>query len=107
MPVNECKCCGGEYFWRWEEAFDKFGFGDGDGQVETPTVEAVLENAGFTVKSEPWGMHNTVILSICKDGVEAMPHENSKFIIGYDDPRSYLPSEIVELLDRELPETAT
>lgn len=35
-----------------------------------------------------------------------MPSDDAPFSIGYDDPRSYLPPEIVELLDRELPEDA-
>lgn len=64
MPMSECRCCGGQYQWKWEEAFDKFGFGDGDGQVETDTVEVVLTDAGYTVESDVWGMHNIVIRSI-------------------------------------------
>lgn len=35
MPLIECDSCGGDLYWRWEEAFDKFGFNDGDGQVKT------------------------------------------------------------------------
>ena len=106
MPVSECHCCGGQYSWKWEEAFDKFGFGDGDGQIETDTVETILTAAGYEVKSDMWGMHNVVIRSIRKDGVELMPPDASEFTVGYDDPRSYLPPDIVELLDRELPEAA-
>ncbi len=33
MPITECQNCGGSLHWHWEEAFAKFGFGDGDGQV--------------------------------------------------------------------------
>ncbi len=102
MPVSTCMSCGGHYRWRWEEAFDKFGFGDGDGQVETDTVVAVLENAGYVVEANPWGLHNAVITSI-KDnqGTELIPDASE---IGYDDPRGFLPPEIITLLDRELGE---
>ena len=33
MPITTCLTCCGEYHWKWEEAFDKFGFGDGDNLV--------------------------------------------------------------------------
>lgn len=100
MPMSTCHTCGGHYQWNWEDAFDKFGFGDGDGQVETDTVVAVLENAGYRVEAQPWGMHNVVILSI-KDraGAELIPEATTA---GYDCPRSYLPRRIVRLLDRKL-----
>ena len=59
MPKSTCDRCGGvNLYWRWEEAFDKFGFGDGDGQVMTHVVEHVLRAAGYVVSSEPWGLHN-------------------------------------------------
>lgn len=99
MPISTCLTCGSSYHWRWEEAFDKFGFGDGDGQVETDTVVAVLENAGYRVEAQPWGMHNVVILSIKdRDGTEQIPEATTA---GYDCPRTYLPRRIVRLLDRE------
>lgn len=47
MPVTTCETCGGDYHWQWEEAFDKFGFNDGDGQVETWQVADVLSKAGY------------------------------------------------------------
>jgi hypothetical protein len=100
MPVSRCFTCGGSYHWRWEDAFDKFGFGDGDAQVETDTVVAVLENAGYRVEAAPWGLHNVVITSIMdKDGTELIPETVSA---GYDAPREYLPKPIVRLLDRKL-----
>ena len=102
MPKSICDCCGGDYLWRWEEAFEKFGFNDGDGQVETGTVEHILNVAGYDTRSEQWGLHNTIILSIQKDGIEYMPVDHPTIMIGYDDPRSYLPEDIIALLDREL-----
>ena len=38
--------------WSWEEAFDKFGFEDGDGLVMTDVVAAVLQDAGYSVTAE-------------------------------------------------------
>lgn len=85
--------------WSWEEAFDKFGFEDGDGPVMTYVVEAVLTDAGYTVIAEAWGMHNVVIQSI-KDasGVELI---SSDIELGYDDPRDYLPEILITLLDTD------
>lgn len=103
MVKTTCDTCGGEYHWNWTEAFDKFGFNDGDGQVETWQVESVLSEAGYTVKVDGWGLHNTVIISIKKEGVEQIPYDNSDYQFGYDDPRNFLPAEIVKLLDEKLP----
>lgn len=100
MPKSKCEICGGPYYWIWEDAFDKFGFGDGDGQVETPTVADVLEQAGYVVDHDRWGLHNDVISSIRKDGVEQIPDDA---VTGYDDPRKYLPGAIITLLDEKLP----
>ena len=101
MPITDCKNCGWYYHWYWQEAFAKFGFGDGDGQVETDTVAEVLREAGYAVKVETWGSHNTVIHSILKDGAELIPHAAIEF--GYDDPREYLPKALVALLDEAFP----
>jgi hypothetical protein len=104
MPQSECDYCRGTYDWSWTEAFEKFGFGDGDAQVETWQVEAVLADAGYEVTVQGWGMHNTVITSIRKDGTEFIPQNDPDVRFGYDDPRGYLPSVIVELLDKALPD---
>ena len=105
MPISTCDHCGGDYRWSWTEAFEKFGFGDGDGQVETWQVEAVLVEAGFDVTVEGWGLHNTLITSIKQDKIELIPHDDPEVSFGYDDPRTYLPAPIFALLDRALPET--
>lgn len=101
MPISECDHCGGTYHWKWEEAFDKFGFGDGDGQIETWQVADALTDAGYEVEIEAWGLHNTIITSIKKAGKEIIPHDTC--ILGYDDPREFLPQDIVKLLDKALP----
>lgn len=99
-PKTTCNNCGGQLTWQWEDAFDKFGFGDGDGQVMTHDVVQVLRAAGYDADAAPWGLHNTTIYSIKRDGAEVIP---DKANIGYGNPRKYLPKEIVRLLDQKLP----
>lgn len=102
MPRTQCITCHNDYDWSWTEAFDKFGFGDGDGQVMTATVADVLEHAGYDVDYEPWGLHNEVITSIKLHDVEQIPL--GLITLGYDDPREYLPPAINTLLDDKLPD---
>lgn len=98
MTITTCPTCLEPITWSWEEAFDKFGFGDGDGLVMTDRVAGALRNAGYTVAVEPWGMHNVTISSIKTDaGREVIPFGTIEF--GYDDARDYLPESIVKLLD--------
>ena len=94
-----CESCGTSNEWTWTEAFDKFGFGDGDGLVMTDSVAGVLTDVGYAVETAKWGLHNVIITSIKLDGVEQIP-DGTKF--GYDDPRGYLPSAIVALLDSKM-----
>lgn len=101
MPISECENCGGNLQWYWEEAFAKFGFGDGDGQVETWQVVDALQEAGYEAKAEDWGLHNCVITSIVKDGKELIPSEGITY--GYESPRGYLPKDVIALLDEALP----
>jgi hypothetical protein len=105
MVTTTCDNCGGTLHWDWSEAFAKFGFGDGDGQVETWQVENVLTEAGYEVTVEEWGLHNTVIASIKKDGEELIPYDNPDYAFGYDDPRKFFPDHLVKLLDEKLPPT--
>ncbi len=100
MPITTCANCGGSYAWRWEEAFDKFGFSDGDGQVMTQEVINALQTAGYEATAERCGCHNITIRSIERDGTEQIPETAN---VGYDDPRTYLPKDIVRLLDKALP----
>lgn len=105
MVISTCDSCGGTLHWDWTEAFCKFGFNDGDGQVETSEVTCVLEDAGYEVTENCWGLHNTVITSIKKDGVEQIPHDSPEYTFGYDDPRDYFPDDLVKLLDEKLSPT--
>ena len=88
--------------WVWEDAFDKFGFDDGDGEVRTDEVADLLERHGFQVALHAYGLHNTVITSIIEtcSGIEQIPASANT---GYDDPRGYLPKSIVDILDARMP----
>lgn len=101
MSTTTCPRCSARHWWSWEEAFDKFGFDDGDSLVMTPAVVAALKAAGYEAKSERWGCHNEVIVSILKDGIEQIPDDAP---LGYGEPREYLPTSIVDILDEALPE---
>ena len=102
MPIEYCESCSHPHQWEWEEAFDKFGFIDGDGLVMTYHVQEILENAGYETDSDKWGLHNVVITSIKKDGKVLMSTDNDAYTVGYDAPRQYLPEEIINLLDEEV-----
>ena len=101
MVQSKCAHCGNRF--HWCEAFARFGYDDGDGQVQTQAVAEILEDAGYEVKYCRWGPHNTIIFSIMRDGVECMPVSNAQFVIGYDDPRSYLPESVQDILNSEFP----
>jgi len=103
MQHLQCRHCGNKYNWR--EAFSKFGFDDGEGEIKTPHIAEVLEFAGYYVKYSKWLMHNELIYSIKKDGIEFMPIKTPEYKIGYDDPLDYLPTDILELLEEQFPTT--
>lgn len=96
MSTSRCKSCGATHDWSWEEAFDKFGFEDGDGLVMTEAVAGALRNNGYVVKVEAWGLHNIVITAIAKNGRALI---SDKVNLGYDDPREFLPKKVIALLD--------
>jgi len=102
MVCTTCNTCGGEYHWDWTQAFNKFGFGDGDSQVETHQVVDALGKLGYQANAEHWGFHNTIINSIKKGGRELIPDSVTP---GYDNPREYLPEKLIKLLDEALPPT--
>lgn len=79
----------------------KFGFRDGANGHLTEDVADVLRTAGYAVTVEHWGIHNSVIGSICKGGIELVPMQRIRF--GYVEPRDYLPKKIIRLLDQKLP----
>ena len=102
--------------WTWEEAFDKFGFGDGDGLNMTHEVAWAIQHAcdqrkkeypkGVDVHTDTWGIHNYMIMDITdkatgKSIYKPHPDEGGEWQIGYDDPQCYLPDWIVAMLDKE------
>ena len=101
MSITACPTCLSARNWSWTEAFDKFGFDDGDGLVMTHVVVKALRRAGYAVTAEPWGWHNVTITSIRLKRVQMIPEDAN---LGYDDPRDYLPKEIIDLLDQAFPE---
>jgi len=102
MSITTCKTCFQDTHWSWTEAFDKFGFYDGDGLVMTEHVAQALRKKRYTVTTEPWGCHNVVVTSIVsKKGRALIPARSN---LGYDDPLDYLPKRIIKLLDDAFPE---
>lgn len=90
--------------WLWEDAFLKFGFEDGDGDVRTRHVAGELTDAGYQCVVHIWGLHNEVIASLkTKEGDELIPCAGSEDRFGYDDPREYLPQEVIAFLDGVFP----
>ena len=116
--------------WEWEEAFSKFGFGDGDGWNGTHEVEGEIESLGYEVVTDSWGCHNYMIFDIKKDGKSILfpedkehgnnlddwlpeveqrigdrdasakdPRRRSLEPLGYEEPRLYLPDDIIKHLD--------
>ena len=81
----------------WEEAFDKFGLGDGDGANFTGEVASFIGLQGYECECDTWGMHNYIIRDILKDGKSILPEEVS---VGYDSPREWLPKDLVRKLDK-------
>jgi hypothetical protein len=100
-----------EVFWTWDEAFDKFGFGDGDGLVMTYEVSSFLTDNGYFVDCDSWGMHNTTIMFLTApdgtkliDAGEVVGKPDVEY--GYDCPSKYLPTDLVALLNKEFGEVS-
>ena len=90
MSFNcDCEICAN--YWTYEEAFDKFG-----SPSVTAKVQKVLTNAGYSVGTSAFLLHNTIIDSIKRAGSELIPDGITH---GYDDPHDYLPMEIIQLLE--------
>ena len=100
MPEAICHHCNSIFSWHWEEAFAKWGFLAGQGQLKTETVQEALTDAGYEVEVRTLGACNTVIYSIQKAGKELIPQGIK---IGYVHPRLFLPCSIIELLDKKFP----
>jgi len=95
-------------WWEWQDAFHKFGFHDGDEWVGTYLVAEYLEKLGYDVEYDGWGMHNTTITKLAKDGKSLLPGYNAdgtasdddaSHRVGYDEPEKYLPADLVKKLN--------
>jgi hypothetical protein len=85
--------------WNWEEAFDKFGFGDGDSWNGTGEIQSWFEDElGWTSESDSWGCHNYIIFSLQDDNGKKYEFD------GYKNPRNILPKKIVKKLDEQFRE---
>ena len=104
-----CPTCGQEISTNvhinWPDAFNKFGYGDGDGEIYTYEIAEHIQELDLECGFTQFCMHNDVIDSIKSyneggecTGVELIPNGT---VIGYDNPRKYLPAFIVEHLDKK------
>ena len=82
--------------WEWEEAFDKFGFGDGDGWNGTDIVADFIESLGYGVERDYWGIHNYMNFDIKLKDESIYTKKVDK---GYDNPHDYLPRGLVRELE--------
>jgi hypothetical protein len=85
-----------EIEWEWEEAFDKFGFGDGDGWNGTDIVADFIESLGYNAERDYWGIHNYMIFDIKLKDESIYTKDVDK---GYDNPHDYLPRNLVRELE--------
>ena len=82
--------------WTWEEVFDRYGFDDGNGWNGTNIVAEDLKEVEYECECTS-GSHNYYICSL-KRGSQ---------IIEGDDPREFLPREVVRFLDQRFPDDFT
>lgn len=82
--------------WEWEEAFDPYGFGDGDSWNGTGLVQSAIERLGYQTEADG-GMHNFCIHHLTKgeERWELVGHD------GVEELRRLLPPDVVTTLDRE------
>lgn len=93
-----------ETIWYWDEAFNKFGFGDGDGLNFTDDVAMFIHRLGYECVCETWGMHNYMIMDIKKDGISIIPEDVN---VGYDDPKCWMHKDLYEALEKEFGEASS
>ena len=88
--------------WRWEEAFCKFGFEDGDGWNGTDLVKRFIKKKfDYDCESDAWGCHNYMIFKIKNKNGKNIIDEDIN--VGYDDPTDYLPKHMIKALNDEFP----
>lgn len=88
--------------WTWEEAFQRYGFNDGNNS-QTRRVQMALKSAGYG-SDEASGLHNDVIYSILKETGEVWNESQCAEVDDTAKLRASLPPEVVALLDRAFPD---
>ena len=86
------------FYWEWEDAFQKFGFGDGDCPCHTQDIIGLLEGTGWEC-SYVDGIHNQHIFEMVRGDIKIE-------FDGYEDNsviRNRLPADVVTALDKEFP----
>lgn len=86
--------------WPWEDAFSHSGFDGGSNPLMLAMTAEALSAKGYAVAVDSCSFDNVVITSIERDDAEQI---SDSVKLGYDDPRSYLPAPIIELLDAAFP----
>ncbi len=89
--------------WTWEEAFQKFGFNDGNNS-QTFRVQKVLEAAGYGCDEASGGWHNNVICGLSKEMGAVWAEETCEDVDDDAKLRASLPPEVVALLDTAFPD---
>ena len=90
--------------WDLRDAFNKWGFEDGGSNRNyTGDVAVEIEELGYEVECDSWGMHNYVIVEIKRiEGEENIyGGDNDLHLVGYDDDRTFantLPQDICQAL---------
>ena len=83
--------------WCWDEAFSKFGFGDGPNFTDVVALELESE-LGYKVCVDTWSTHNNMIMAIMGPrGGKIMPNSIQ---VGYTDPRDWMPKRVVKHLNK-------
>jgi hypothetical protein len=92
----------------WEEAFDKYGFSDGDFAFIGDVVKAEIEAQGYQAEYENIiTSHNTVIGSVVNaEGHNYLHVDDGRWWYSRDDVRRLLPDKLVAHLDAVFNETA-
>lgn len=62
-------------------------------------ITEILSISGYQVVTHSCEKHRPIIVSLKCCDYELIPYKYANFCFGYDDPRGYLPCEIITLLD--------
>ena len=86
--------------YHWQDAFSKFGFGDGWDAEYSYEVKKFLEGKGYEVGMGETGGHNDYIEIIHKDGKEVFKNDRKSNNVGGMFSGN---AEITDLLDAKFP----